>query len=644
MSFYRLISSIYHNFFTFFVVVDVPKCVALPVTKILRVEYRRDIQGLRALAVIFVLIFHINPQWLPGGFIGVDVFFVISGFLVSSIILQRLDNNTFTFTDFYIGRLKRIVPAYYFLLLFVGVAGAIVLMGNDVNALKSKIAHAMVFDTDRVYAQGQPYFGMQLQQDTLLHTWTIAVEMKFYLLLPFLLFWIKRKYLAPVITCLSLLLLLYATYQIEIAQNTTPAYYSLFTRIPEFCTGVLLALAPKKTIRAKAWAFSGFAGLAILILCAFLFNHETHFPGVAAMLPCLGAVLLIAGGNGAVNRLLALRPFEFTGALSYSIYLWHWPIIAFMRYYTAANEFNMVQAVLIVIATFAGAWVSYAYCEKVFRKNNFRFFAVAMLPVGLVLVGLYLGIMQRINHKVLHIPEEYSGPSFGLKSHNIPNVETFGDTLAQPEILLIGNSHALCMKAYLNLLGKKHHFSFRTITCDSYPALEGINEDEALKRGRIFDYRQSQKLVGLTKEEIATARVVIMVLNSWDILPSLKPALKNMVKSLKKGQQLILISPFPGLDKNPVQVNRGTTRDKQRQQTYKVLFDNNIAEIEYLKKDYPCVQILSFEGSGAFKTAPFYNDTIMYYDSNHLNRYGAEVLAKHTEKQFMNMLNNALPK
>jgi peptidoglycan/LPS O-acetylase OafA/YrhL len=618
-----------------------PKSVALPVTKNIAVDYRKDIQGLRALAVIFVLVFHINPLWLPGGFIGVDVFFVISGFLVSSIILKKLDNNTFSFAGFYTGRVKRIVPAYYFLLLCTGITGAAILIGSDVGKLRREFAHALLFNTDWLYPNISSYFGMSLQQDPLVHTWTIAVEMKFYLLLPVLLVWVRRRLLPYVIAGLLLVLLLYATYQIEVAHNTSEAYYSLFTRMPEFLAGILLALAPKNAVNTVVQKVAGFIGIALIVVCAFRFNHQTHFPGFAAMLPCLGAVLIIWGVNSPVSSLLATKPFEIIGALSYSLYLWHWPIITLMRYYNADNQFTFFQVFIIVALTFICSWLSYTFIENVFRKSSFRFFAGVTLPAGAVLIFLYLGMFS-INHKALQIPEEYSGPSFGLKSHNVPYVETFGDTLMRPEILLIGNSHALCMKPYLDYLGRKNHFSFRAITCDSYPAIEGIEEKDALEMGRMFDYKQSRKLVGLTKKEIENARVIVLVINGWKTIPSLISAVGNMAADLKKGQKLVLLSPFPGLDKNPVQVNRDFLKDKANQSEYSIIRDKHFLDVEYLAGKYPYVYILNLEDSEAFKTAPFYNDTIMYYDSNHLNRYGAEVLAKHTENRFMDLL-NALP-
>lgn len=151
-------------------------------------EFRKDIQGLRAIAVLFVFIFHINSSWLPGGFIGVDIFFVISGFLISSIILHKLDNNRFSFKDFYISRIKRIVPAYYFLLLIVAFFGVFFFMTSDINVFRKSFFWSLLFNSNHYFTSLDTYFGASSSENPLLHTWTLAVEMKFYLFLPILLF------------------------------------------------------------------------------------------------------------------------------------------------------------------------------------------------------------------------------------------------------------------------------------------------------------------------------------------------------------------------------------------------------------------------------------------------------------------------
>lgn len=204
--------------------------------------YRLDIQGLRALAVIFVFLFHLNHNFLPGGFIGVDIFFVVSGFLISSITLHKLKKNEFSFTDFYTKRIKRIVPAYYFMLAIVMLLGAWVFIPSDLGKFKSSVLQTLLFNSNNYFASLDDYFGAKSTEFPLLHTWSLAIEMQFYLLLPIFLFLIKRKFLLPVIMILIFTLSIYA--QLNIAQwnNKQSMYFSLIARIPEFLTGTVFAI------------------------------------------------------------------------------------------------------------------------------------------------------------------------------------------------------------------------------------------------------------------------------------------------------------------------------------------------------------------------------------------------------------------
>lgn len=607
-------------------------------------KYRKDIQGLRALAVILIFIFHLNPVWLPGGFIGVDIFFVISGFLMGSIVLRELNTDSFSFTKFYIARLKRIVPAYYFMLLCTALAAAFILLSRDIYAFKRELMHAAIFNSNYCYAKMNSYFGMELRQNPLLHTWTIAVEMKFYFLLPILLFRTGKKYLLPILLSLAIILLIYSVYEIQYNHHETAAYYSLLIRIPEFFTGVLMSsvISPKlSAVPQQIKGIMGWMGIGILILCVIFFNNKTDFPGISALLPCAGTALLLLSDSGPVYSLLTKKPFEYIGALSYSIYLWHWPVIALLRYYYAYNTpFTFSQILVILVFTFLCSFISYTFIENFFRKKNVKMFAYGMASfTGLLFIILVY--IPQFNQHFLNIPKEYSGPVFGMKSHNTGHVETLGDTLAKTSsILLIGNSHALSIKPYLDYIAKKEHFSFRTITTNSYIAIKGIDGKEIQVNGRYGDFADSQKLLPVTQKEIEKSKVIILVSSSWTIVPSLVPAIRDLALHLKKDQHLVLVGTFPTLNKNPLQVNRGVLKKKNIIQEYKLKYKEQNKDIVQLVNNYPNVHYFDLSGSRIFKQAPFYNDTIMYYDEKHLNVFGATVLAKDTGEKFMLLLDS----
>ncbi|MDR6544698.1 peptidoglycan/LPS O-acetylase OafA/YrhL [Chryseobacterium rhizosphaerae] len=214
-------------------------------------QFRNDIQGIRALAFFLVFIFHINYTWLQGGFIGVDVFFVISGYLMTSIIIDQKDKNIFSFYDFYWKRLKRIFPAYLFLIIAATLAGSFIYLARDIWTLQKSAGASIVFLSNLLFSRGDSYFGAALNENPFLHTWSLAIEMQFYLLLPLLLIWVKRKYLSAVIVLLIIVLTIYTSISMYIDNSNTSTYFSLVSRIPEFLIGSFYSLAFKnKSISA----------------------------------------------------------------------------------------------------------------------------------------------------------------------------------------------------------------------------------------------------------------------------------------------------------------------------------------------------------------------------------------------------------
>jgi peptidoglycan/LPS O-acetylase OafA/YrhL len=603
-------------------------------------EYRKDIQGLRALAIIFVFIFHLNASWVPGGFISVDIFFVLSGFLVSSIILEKKKRNSFSVIDFYVKRVRRIVPAYYLILIAASIAVIWVFIDRDIEIFRRELLHSIIFDADRLYSAGSSYFGAPMQQHPLLHTWSLGNEMKFYLVLPILLLAPPEKYRFGIILSVTIGLFLWGFYITEVKHSLVYAYYALPVRTPEFLTGVLLALKHTQVVNfLKPVAnYTGYAGF-ILLCIGFIIGDQTHFPGFFMVLPCIATALLLVFESSAVNRLLSIKPMVYLGKLSYSVYLWHWPLIALMRYYYAGEEFNVFQYLFITVLTALLSWVSFWFMENKMRKANTRTFWAAMGLFIVCLVTLLYTILP-LNRYYATIPPDFSGPAFGLKSHALAHVETFGDVSQQPDMVLIGNSHALCLKPYLDYIGKKNHFSFTTLTTNTYPPIKGLNESEITKKGRFGDYEIAKKMIGLAENEIKTKKVVIIALSSWKLIPSLKPAIEDIAKNLKPGQQLLLITPFPILDKNPLQVNRSIIKDYDKKQDYVKMYRSKDQDSTWLATKYSNVHFLNLSRDKVFKTAPFYNDTIMYYDKNHINIYGSVLLAKSSEAQFMRLIDS----
>lgn len=263
------------------------------------VPHRKDIQGLRAIAVLAVMVFHLNPNWLPGGFIGVDVFLVISGFLITSILLHKKSGVDFSLTEtlkyFYVGRFKRIAPAYFVMLIVVALLAAVLFLPSDFNTFRKGLEKATWFNSNRYFASFGDYFAPTNYEQPLLHTWSLAVEIQFYLLAPFLVLLLPVKWLKWVFMVLLVSFTGLAEYRLRFIGAEQATYYSLYARLPEFFAGGLAALyAINAPQRFGNYRWFSTVGL-LLIGIAVIFQPQLGlFPGVTALLPVVASVLLLS--------------------------------------------------------------------------------------------------------------------------------------------------------------------------------------------------------------------------------------------------------------------------------------------------------------------------------------------------------------
>jgi len=337
--------------------------------------YRPDIDGLRAMAVLSVLLFHANLG-CPGGFVGVDMFFVISGFLIFQLIFEELNSRTFSLIAFWERRIRRILPALVTVVLAVLVAGWFIFLPDDFQKLgKSAIAQATLSSNYFFYEQwleGAGYFAPALDPKPLLHTWSLAVEEQFYILFPLILMLAARSRRRPfaetmlIIAIGSFALSVYGSFQLPAA-----TFYLLPTRAWELLLGALLFLMHGK-ITTNRWLeeAAGWVGLILIVGSIFFYDAFTRFPGRAALPPCLGTALLIFSSEtrlSRVGRFLAWKPIVFIGLISYSLYLWHWPLLVFSKY--PANTQSWKMSSLLLLASFVLAILSWKFIETPFRKR-----------------------------------------------------------------------------------------------------------------------------------------------------------------------------------------------------------------------------------------------------------------------------------
>lgn len=372
------------------------------------VKYRSDIDGLRAVAVLPVILFHIGSPLFPGGYVGVDVFFVISGFLITATLKQEIEAGDFSIVRFYERRARRILPALFAMVAFALVAGLFILMPDDLKDLGSSAAATALFASNFLFWHQTDYFAPGAEIQPLIHTWSLAVEEQYYIFFPLFLAalgrWGGRRFILPTLL-VALVSLAISIVGVHLA--SPGAYYLLPSRAWELLAGSLLALGAFPAVRSVAAreVLAG-TGLMAILLSATLLTSESPFPGLLALPSVLGSMAIIhAGSSGPTltGRALSLRVMVGVGLISYSLYLWHWPLIVYARY-AAFGELSTTAAVMVLATTFVAAYLSWRFVERPFRNRAritqrplFIASAAAIALATLTGAGLYgaRGLPQR---------------------------------------------------------------------------------------------------------------------------------------------------------------------------------------------------------------------------------------------------------
>ena len=337
------------------------------------VKYRGDIDGLRAVAVLSVILYHFQSGIFRGGFVGVDVFFVISGYLITSIISREMLAGQFSFIKFYERRVRRIFPALAFMLVASAIAAFVLLYPSELIDYSKSIISTLTFTSNFYFYGFRGYFLSDVETKPLLHTWSLAVEEQYYIFFPLLLLGLYRflpRFVTAAIAVLAVLSFGLALWLMHTQQPA--AFYFSPPRFWEMLAGSLLALAkipvfPQRILREGA----GAAGLFLILAAGLLYKPTTAFPGMTALAPVLGATLVIYSGSGPatlVSRLLSLRPIVFIGLLSYSLYLWHWPVAVFYHLFVE-RPLEPKDIVIVAPITAVLSYVSWRFVEQPARDR-----------------------------------------------------------------------------------------------------------------------------------------------------------------------------------------------------------------------------------------------------------------------------------
>ncbi|WP_233880529.1 acyltransferase family protein [Paraburkholderia flagellata] len=353
-------------------------------------EYRPHVDGLRAIAVMGVILYHAFPRRMAGGFIGVDVFFVISGYLITTIILSNLERGKFSIADFYGKRIRRIFPALLLVLLFCASAGWLVLLRDEYRQLGKHIVGGTSFVQNFVLWGESGYFDSGHEAKPLLHLWSLAVEEQYYIFWPLLLSyaWMHRwrfTVMNGAIIAVSFGVSVWLAWRDPVA-----AFYSPLSRFWELMVGGSLAYIAlhRSDLIARNGNLLCALGVGLLLSGFLLTNHERAFPGFWALLPTMGTFLVIAAGSGAwINRtLLSSRPFVTCGLISYPLYLWHWPLLSFAHIVWPEN--GHLTKIAVVLLSIVLAWLTHRFVERKIRWHRSANRTALLLALGLVLMLL----------------------------------------------------------------------------------------------------------------------------------------------------------------------------------------------------------------------------------------------------------------
>ena len=537
--------------------------------------YRPDIDGLRAVAVIAVILFHLNANWLPGGFLGVDIFFVISGYLIGGILYRELSTGTFSLKRFYLRRMRRILPAFFAVVVFTLIVGAqLMVPGSDEwNTARSSAKWSVFFGGNFFSALNTDYFAPTVEVQPLNHLWSLAVEEQFYFIYPLILWAIMgiiKRILPPasssltrcvnvVLTALAIASFALAFLPISLHGTALVPYYLPHLRFGELLIGAILAVAVAQgnlQPSAKTATFVGSLSILVLIACLILpFPNTTPwFPGFAAALPCIASAGIIYAGARPYWFASALshRAVVFVGKISYSLYLWHWPLLAFAHYALGRELSNTVlaaTALLIVLLSLA----SYYLIEQPLRHLQWSFgrtgLVYYLLPTLLV-AGLYM--------QGRTTPDEMR-PYVQRGSLNVGELnfayKTIGDSLAEDNILIVGNSYTIQLHDFFDKVAKHEgwkatfsgvsaHFPNFTTKVQSISAQDYARElphvGQKGEEKKELDLLRTRRIAG----ELNQYNTVIISLNWWHeefLEKALQRVEKNIARFQKEGKQVILV-------------------------------------------------------------------------------------------------------
>lgn len=558
-------------------------------------NFRSDIEGLRAVAVLPVVAFHLSPSLMPGGFVGVDVFFVISGYLITGLLLHRLDSGNYSTIDFYVARIRRIFPALFAMLLVCSVIGAFALPPDEYAELGSTLLSTALFYSNYEFNRLSDYFGGAAELKPLLHTWSLSVEEQFYVVFPLLLVLLRRagnRRLTLVLVGLACVSLLYSIRTTNLYPSL--AFYSTLTRAFELLCGAIVASRRPLPLPGRLPQAAALAGLALIAISLLSYSRDTAFPGLHVVAPAGGTALVLLAGHGGgmtwVGSVLSWPVLRWFGRISYSLYLWHWPVIVFFKHFMlrAPRGWEVPACAALAVAL---ALLSYRYIESVCRKPRPGTHGPLLVGGGLIAttccVGLAISLTSGLPGRFDRTALAYfdgSKNSSPARAECHANADesldyaqrcVFGRALVKPgeAVVVWGDSHATEL-AYA--MGETGRFPVLQVSSSKCPP--------ALKFEPAGRPRCSWRNEANLREVAADSRVGSVVLVAYfdTYLLQDRQAFEHGLALtadhlLKAGKRVIVMAPFPRFEM-PVPASLGMLHSWGDDPSYHALSTTALAE------------------------------------------------------------------
>jgi peptidoglycan/LPS O-acetylase OafA/YrhL len=624
-------------------------------------KYRPEIDGLRAFAVLSVVVFHALPNWLKGGFIGVDIFFVISGFLITSHIFEKLNAGNFSFLDFFGRRIRRIFPALILVMISSLIFGWFFLLADEYAQLGKHIASGASFILNFILVDESGYFDSAAELKPMLHLWSLAVEEQFYIVWPLVL-WLawRLKFNLLLVTILVAVTSFYLNLKL-INSNPIGIFFWPIGRFWELLSGSLLAwlmvykyeqlfsaklrlekylgrIIQPESVSSDGTAIANvlsFVGFLLLVFGVVIINKDFAFPSGWALIPIAGALLVISAGSTAwLNRILLMNPVAiWFGLISYPLYLWHWPILSFLQIVNG-EEPHIQWVLLSIFLSIVLAWLTYLVVEKPIRSGSFKVNKGLLLLSLLTLTGLFGywifcndGISNRIQNPFDTVSIGHHPKCLSIAEDEIC---TLGNPESKYEILVYGDSHALHLTAALE---EKFGDVYKITVITDGSCFMGTT----LKRwrGKENQIRQCRSKIELLKQAVLGKKYEMVITSQrWhgyglksvgEYQKAIKDRLQNFGIDTK---QLVIVGSTSNVnikcEKNnfrPIVSSKNCVREDE--------------SIDYVKNFTLASE--NFEGSvyfifphkilcGKQRCTALFNETLLYKDNHHLSKVGANLI------------------